>query len=299
MTTLDQIIDSAATGDLSTTLRSLLVVARRLHAPELTEWIRAELDGYDSEAPLPAYRGPFPVTVQGTYSGPVGMTATGPVSIVGVPPEYGWLFEMKLPQSVPTLEAYASSEDQLRSPWDPHHVALFNKWIDEGKVAHVPLAGLFEAHRALPPGLVPSVLGTIRTKALDLALDLQESLPDAGQKDGPTSADPTVASTITQITNNIYGPVGSVAQGSGIEQTATVNVGDVEALKSAAALVLEAEPLREYVDLLTSDQPKDEKRSSLSRFAERVRSGTVRLVADVARSVAAEKLHELGMSFLG
>src|SRR5690606_20718546 len=97
-------------------------------------------------------------------------------------------------------------------------VGLYNGWIDEGKVPFLEYWGVYSATKSVSPSTLQGILDIVRTKALELALDLQYEFPDAGEVGGPTIEEPAVQAAVTHITNNIYGSVTGLAQGNNVRQ---------------------------------------------------------------------------------
>jgi hypothetical protein len=298
VTLLDQVIDESSSGDATSLLRKLLVLAHRLDAGDLKQWVTFELNGYPRDAELPAYRGPFAVPVQAQLSGMFGSSGSNMLSPHGMPPGFEDMFRVSFYDPLATLESLAASGQDLGSPWDPAMAGLYNQWADEGKVAHVMGMSVYSARRIVTPGLVRGVIDVVRTKALQLALDLQTDFPNAGEKDGPTVSDPDVNQAITHVTTNIYGSVGNIAQGSNAQQRAMVQVGDVGASINAARDYLADEALPQFLELL-SNRDQTDSRSRVAKFIEAVRSGAVALAAGVASSVAADGLLAIASAFFG
>jgi hypothetical protein len=69
------------------------------------------------------------------------------------------------------------------------------------------MMAVYSAQRLITLGLVAGVLDVVRSKCLELALDLQARFPDAGEKDGPTVNEAGVGRAVTHITTNIVGSV--------------------------------------------------------------------------------------------
>lgn len=299
MTLLDQVIDDASSGEATSLLRKLMILAHRLEANKLKQWVNYELNGYPQDVELPAYRGPFEVPVQAQLSGMFGSSGTNMLSKYGVPEGYENWFCIGFHDPLAGLESLASSNADLGSPWDPAMVGLYNEWAEEGLVPYVQGMSVYSARRLVSPSLVRGVLDAVRTKALELARELQSDFPDAGEKDGPTVSDPELSRTITHVTTNIFGSVGNLAQGSEVQKHATISVGDIGATINAARDYLADEALPEFLKLLSASSPEHEQRPKVQKFIDAVRSGSVALVAGVAANVAADRLLALASAFFG
>lgn len=193
----------------------------------------------------------------------------------------------------------AETTDSIGIPWDPAAVGLYNGWIDEGKVPFIELWGVYSATKSISPSTVQGIVDIVRTKALELALDLQAEFPDAGEVGGPTINEPAVQEAVTHITNNIYGPVNGFAQGNKIRQNLKVKTGDLVGALLAAKTFLSDEAITEFSKILTDPNSEDEKRSKLGQFVQGIKSGTFAVSSGVASNIAAEGVMELANQFFG
>lgn len=210
------------------------------------------------------------------------------------------LFEVAFRQAVPELEALASSKTELMQPWDGYAVARYNRLVEEGKVPRFEMMGVYSARRVITPAMVKAVCESVRTQALELALDLQAANPLAGESDGPTRADPAIDRALTVNINHIYGDGANVAQGSGITQTSTVSKGDLVGLTTALQrLFPDAKTVGEAVAIITSDSSAADKESKLRKIGEAIKAGSINLAAGITTDVAAAGLIELACQFLG
>lgn len=299
MTLLDDVIDQASDGDAAAMLRKLMIVARRLGADQLLAWAKSELNGYGPDDELPSYRGPTTVSVLATIVGPGGAQGTNTLTMQGMPEGSDGLFQVTFDEPVAQLEAFARSEEGISFPWDPTVVGLYNGLIQAGRIPFIPYWGVYSAHKAVSQGTLRGVVDVVRTKALELALDLQAEFPDAGEKDGPTVADPAVQATVTNITNHVYGGITGLAQGGTVSQRMTVQAGDIAGVLDAAREFLAGESMVEFTKVLAADGDDAAKRTRLERFVQRVRSGAVALTGGVVTDVAAAELIRLASQFFG
>lgn len=299
MSLLDDVIQQASDGDASAMLRKLMIVSHRLGATDLLAWVKGELNGYEDRDSLPSYRGPLPVVVQATIVGPGGGKGTNTLTQHGVPEGYDDLFRAWFLDPLATLEGFARSDHGLSIPWDPIAVAVYNRWIEDGEVPFVEYWGVYAAHKYISQSSVMGVVDIVRTKALELALELQSEYPDAGEKGGPTVADPAVRETLTHITNNIYGNITGLAQGGTVQQNVVVEAGDIACALEVARSFLARSSLNDFAKLLTDDGDEEAKRTRLERFVSAVRAGSINLAGGVAAGVAADGLMALGSQFFG
>ncbi|MFJ3473387.1 hypothetical protein ACIPJ1_10665 [Microbacterium maritypicum] len=299
MTLLDDVIEQASDGDAAAMLRKLMIVARRMGAEPLNAWVKAELNGYDDADSIPDYRGPFVVTVKAHITGPFGAQAPSTLTRFGMPEEFGSLFEVSFLEPVAALESFATSDAGIVFPWDPTAIGLYNGWIRDGRIPFIQGWGVFSAERSVSQATLRGVVDVVRTKALELALDLQAEFPDAGEKDGPTVDNPAVEATVTNIVNNIYGPVTGLTQGHIVKQKVTVEAGDLDGAIENARQFLGADGLAQLSAVLETGGSDDDKRGRLKRLVDAVKSGSVALATGVTTDVAANALTEITMQFFG
>ncbi len=238
MTKLAAIIDGATGEAVSTAslLRMLKVVASRLQTAPLEDWVDRELSGYGNEDDLPAYRGPFPATAMGVFVGPFQSMMKIAIPTVAFPEHMrgGFAFTLKFRQPVSELEPLAAATLNLENPWDADMVAYVNYKIESGEMTLVPMHGLQRAYKVVTPHEVRAVLDTVRTRVLNLALELERIAPQAGEPNAP-AVDPDRVQYV--VTNNIYGDGNATAVGSpgAVQGTSVVKQGDLESLLRAAS----------------------------------------------------------------
>lgn len=299
MTLLDEVIEQASDGDAAAMLRKLMIVAHRLGADPLLAWVKAELNGYGDLDDIPDYRGPFTVNVQAVITGPGPSKGTSTLTKHGVPDGFDGLFELRFKDPLATLEGFAGSADGIAVPWDPAIIGLYNGWIDEGRVPFIEYWGVYSAQKVFSQAALKGIVDVVRTKALELALDLQAEYPDAGEKDGPTVDNPDVRATVTTIVNNIYGPVTGLAQGHNVTQKVRVNAGDLADALDNARRFLDDQGLEQLRAVLVHDGDNEDKRSRAGKFVDAVKSGSVTLAAGVTTDLAAAGLMEVVTQFFG
>jgi AbiTii len=207
---LSEIIDAATeeTASIPSLLRKLKVVASRLETALLLDWVDNELTGYtDPDVLPPQYRGPFPTEVVAQWAGPGGSHATMPLPSIALPePMRKAPYELVFRQSVSELEKLAESDDLLMHEWHADAVARVNAMVASGQIQpEIPMGTLVHAYRRFSPALLTAILDAVRTRVLNVALDLERLVPQAGEADAPP-ADPALVQLV--VTN--WG------QGSGI-----------------------------------------------------------------------------------
>ncbi len=236
MTLVEGLIEAASgeTASVSTLLRKLKVIAARLGTVQLEEWVDHELAGYPSGAAVPDYRGPFEREVRGNLVGPFGSSMSSvPVPPSGFPKEMrdGWLlFKHEFREPIAEIETLSRSSETLQVPWPADAIAYTNRLLETGEAQLYPGMGLIVAWKPVMPAQLASIVDSVRTRVLGLALELEAVQPDAGRH----GVELTDNQQLTQMVTNVYG--GNVAIGStGVAQQSVVvpSTGDLAALRAA------------------------------------------------------------------
>jgi hypothetical protein len=291
MTLLDQIIDGSTDTSLAVSdlLRKVQIVATRIGASDIVAWARQELQGY-ADADLPTYRRQR-TNVLGVFSGYGSIIRHNLLET----DEFAPLFVVSLRQPLRELEAFANSDGDPSRGWDVGQVKAY----ESSGAFMISDHDLFSASNVITRQSLRGIIDTVRTKAMEFALELQERFPEAGSTNGPTvSSDTGVAQTVFNITNNITGNGTNVAAGSEIRQRSTVTQGDVESLRAhAETLGLSSEDAQEFAVAIHDEQSIDGTR--VHSILSRVRTGALDLTSKVSASVVAGALLEAGKQFLG
>lgn len=181
--TFADLADDAAGESVPTSvlLRRLNVLGSRARIPELETWVDQELTGYETARNLPPYRGPFSAVVLAQLSGPVGsgfQNAPLPARAFGEKAEDGALFNLVFLQALAELESMVrSTEKGWEEWWSADTVQLANRLIQAGEIRLDPKWVILQVHKVIPPQAVVGVLDAVRTRVLNLALDLEKFVP--------------------------------------------------------------------------------------------------------------------------
>ncbi len=303
MSRLAALIDQAADGTrpLSDVLRQVKILASRIGDGDLSGWATKELNGYGSKDELPDYRASRPLPVHGSWSGPFGSAVRNvAISSVGVADHFlEGAFSAEFRQPVAELEMISGGDSDPRITWDPWVVAEYTRMVQGGEGgAGFEMMSLVDAHILLPRNMLAGMLDSIRTRVLDLALELEQVAPDAGEPGGPTVEDPQVGAVVQTFNITVHGDGANIATGDHVQQRSTVKKGDrrglIEAAQELGLSPEDAESFREAVEA-DGDSIAENTRS----FADRVRSGGVALVNSTSGSLAATGLIQLATQFLG
>lgn len=301
---LEQAIDSLSdpTVGLADALRRLLVVSRRIGSGDLTDFLRAELDGHENADSVPPNRKVHGLAVTVVFDGYGGRSDRLHVTETELPSELKPTLQgIGFAEPAAELEALATAEGksdprlELPLAW----VLRYRTHIETNSVPNLMMMNANQAFISLPRTHLRGMLDRIRTAALDLALNLEAVSPAAGSPAGPTvQTEPKLAAAVNQYIS-VNAAVGStVAIGdnatiaSGTGATAIqLTAGDITGLLEASGQFITAEGVTALREALEEDgnQPGDRTKSLL----ERVRSGAYTLAGGVAGSGAYDGLVQL------
>ncbi|OYN78903.1 hypothetical protein CG716_13625 [Mycolicibacterium sphagni] len=265
-----------------------------------------ELSGYPSDAAIPDYRGPFPCQVLSDWSGPFQSGAQNvPLPSVSVPKgmrEAG-AFEVRFHESVSQLEQFASAGDTVVYSWGADAVAILNTLMNNGTIPQIMEGyGLLVARKHVPAPLIVEVLDNVRTRVLNLALELEKVTPDAGEP-GTVPAD---QSTVNNIVNIIYGHGNTLAVDSpSAVQVGGVRVNDLDSLlNSVAGLGLAPEDVSELQQAVEGDEaddetPAGEPGSRVTRFLGKLTVGALKSAGQAGVQEGAKAISKAILTYYG
>ena len=271
-----------------------MVVAHRVEADNVATWVRQELNGYDSGSPLPSYRS-LDTPVIGTFARPMRSFPQHPLTVVAPSLADWWTAELRMP----LLEVQAYADEQRDNDPGREWPAAIVQAYEESGVFRLEFHTLFKARNVITRQKLRGLVDVVRNKALDFALELQSSDPDAGSLGGPTvEGNPDLQAAVIHVTNDIYGDGVSIATGSAIRQSAQVAKGDVEAFREAVAHVLaEVADVAHFVAAV--EQERSHAGEGVQSFLDQVRKGAIKVAGGVGTNVAASMLMKLAKGFLG
>ena len=197
-------------SDLGPILLKLRLLAARIGSQPLAEWVRHESEGYSRRAELPDYRF-IPVSYTASFSGPFGSgIKNAPISPYLVQKFAGehWV-------RYPMRESIAAVDDLLattESGGDLGINAADLILLLQGKVYPDYACNAVNGH--ISRSSLASIRHAVRSRVLELTLELEKSVPDATTISvGPASlpSAPSAAAA-TQIAHQvIYGNYTSIA----------------------------------------------------------------------------------------
>jgi len=300
MTVLQDIIDASTDDAVSTSnlLRKVQIAAHRLGAEQISTWVSHELKGYPSVDSLPTYR-VLSTPVIGTWAGYGGSRATLALGAGNIPEEAAdVLFHTHLSDSIAALEELAQIKGDPVVSWDPTHVVRYNGWVEQGLAPGMEMMNLVAANRMVTKGAIRGIIDSARNTALDFALQLQSTDPDAGTVGGPTVKDAPIAATIYNITNNITGHGTNIAAGNESRQHSKVVVNDLTSLLVAAKeLGLDDTAATELAAAVVA--PEAERPHKVAAFLAKVGEGAFAIGASATGQLVADQLTPLINTYLG
>lgn len=285
-------------SDLGPILLKLRLLAARIGSQPLAEWVRHESEGYPHEAELPDYRF-IPVSYTANFSGPLGSgIKNAPISPYLVRKFAGehWVrHEMR--------EGIASVDDLLAMAEDDGHFGIDAAdliLLLQGKV--YPGYACNSVTGSIPRSSLASIRHAVRSRVLELTLELEKSVPDAAAVAIGPAALPSApsAAVATQIAQQIiYGNFTSIAA-TGDGMTIHVAVVPHDARSLAQFLTgsgMVEEDAQELASLAASEKPESnaepmgpQVRNWLVENLKKAATGTWKMGVAVASDVIKEAL---------
>ncbi|HHO2160283.1 hypothetical protein GOY18_13120 [Aeromonas hydrophila] len=285
-------------ADLGPILLKLRLLAARIGSQPLAEWVRHESEGYPHNAEIPDYRF-IPVTYTANFSGPFGSgIKNAPISSYLVTRLAGkqWVrYEMR--------ESIAAVDDLLAEDRDGSSIG-----INASDLIHLFQGNVYPDYEcnSVTGGISRSSLASIRhavrSRVLELTLELEKSVPDAAAVTiGPaTSPSAPSAAAATQIAQQIiYGNFTAIAA-TGDGATIQIAVAPHDANSLAQFLTgsgMAEEDAKELARLAASETPESnaepmgpQVRNWLVENLKKAASGTWKMGIAVATDVVKEAL---------
>lgn len=193
------------------------VLAHKLDAPVLKEWLTKEMNGYPLDAEVPDYR---------VLSGRVLVTATDgfharwsnyPANLEHLDKDIKELItKRKIRESAASLEQTLSSTSDDFGMDMPHGLCSFlSRGLGEG--VYVELA-----HLSISRGAVASVLGQIKSRLLDFLLDISEKF--SGDLSRQDIREQSKEAGIQELfKNSVFGNNTTILMGNGNNQNVSIS----------------------------------------------------------------------------
>lgn len=261
MALLNEIIDAASSDDssVSSLLRKLKVLAARTRTGLLAEWVTRELEGYPNLDGLPSYRGPFDPPVLAHFIGPFNSELkNAPLAPMNFSEDMreGSLFKVWMIYPIAEIEDLISQEF-VKVAWSADAINYYNWGVQNGEIkptvrSEMVLVG---ATRTLPRQLFVGILDAVRNRALDLALELEKVVPEAGEPGASQDTRDRAGQVIN--TYNFNGSNSNIAiSSSQVSQTVTLPSSGDEAglMRYLAAVGVAPQQLVQLEEALAEDR---------------------------------------------
>lgn len=285
-------------SDLGPILLKLRLLAARIGSQPLAEWVKHESEGYPCDAELPDYRF-IPVSYTANFSGPFGSGIKNapipPYLVKALAGEHWVRHEMR--------ESIAAVDDLLANAENGGHLT-----IDAADLILMLQGKVYSdyACHSVTGSIARSSLATIRhavrSRVLELTLELEKSVPDAAAVAMGPAALPSApsAAAATQIAQQIiYGNFTSIAA-TGDGATIQVAVAPHDARSLAKFLTgsgMAEEDAQELSRLAASEEPESNEepmgpqvRNWLVENLKKAAAGTWKMGVSVAMDVVKEAL---------
>ncbi|SKB07674.1 hypothetical protein SAMN06295964_1778 [Aeromicrobium choanae] len=294
-TALERAVDSLSDPEVSVadSLRRLLVVARRIDARALSDWLQSELQGYGPGLDVPEYRDASGLPISIRFDGYGGTQVTRRMHALELPDELSNVMTgMKLTQPIAELAALAhgSGESDPRLQLPGYWLARYRELAERGEVPHMEMMTANHVAVVIPRTYLTGLLDRIKSVALNLALELEDVSRDAGDAGGPTVAsEPQLGEKVTSHMTMIFATNSSVSVASGAGSTAVqLQVGDVDGLIAAARTLAGEEVAGDLQAALAKDggNPGAATRGVLGR----IRTGSIGLAGGLSVNAAYDGL---------
>jgi hypothetical protein len=291
-------------SDLGPILLKLRLLAARIGSQPLAEWVRHESEGYPRDAELPDYRF-FAVSYTATFSGPYGSgieNARIPPYLVEKYAGERWV-RYRMRDSIAAVDyLLGKTEGGSYLGIDAADLIL----LLQGKV--YPGYTCNSVSGKIERQSLASVQHAVRSRVLELTLELEKSVPDAAAVAITPSALPSApsAAAATQITQQIiYGDYTSIAAtGDGATIQVAVGRHDEKSLvKFLTDSGMVKEDAQELARLAASEKPQSNEEPMGPQvhdwFVENIKkaaSGTWKMGTAVASDLVKEALlHYYGL----
>ena len=218
---------------LSVLLRQCVVLGHELKNDSLKTWANQELNGYTDLHTVPEYRTMLAGAVGIFNAGYAFPSITRPIPVGGMEKEHRWAAE-----TVRLGEPVSAYENSLKST-DAH--ALTYQWPADMVVHYqqrfMPRHALATAWQDVPFSAIAGMLDTIRTRVLNIALDLKREIGVSDADLKKVELNSKEAEKVNHIViNHIYGGTVYVADQQTIN-TQNIAVGNWPDLEKALLAV--------------------------------------------------------------
>jgi hypothetical protein len=292
---LKDLIDLAADDKqpITTLLRKCIILAHQLKNDRLKIWANEELNGYDTKESLPKYR-VIPAAATGLFIGPGWAQMQQGIPSGALKKEHRVIAELVyIAQPVSALEDSIKSDSScgLKFPWNANLVAHYQEILMSDWQLH-------SAHQSVPKSVLAGILDTVRTRVLNMALEIQS---DIGERDEDLKKiTPEELKKVDQtIVNNIYGGNLFLSAGQSTMSATSVQQNIIAGDWEHLAKVLQGAGISEteLVELSAADQSDGRTmgvkvKDWIQKTAPKVLSGGVKVGVEVGKSLLLEYLKQ-------
>ncbi|EGQ8808831.1 hypothetical protein DC847_RS20305 [Vibrio parahaemolyticus] len=304
MSLLQQIQESVIQegSDLGSILLKLRLLAARLGSDILEEWVKYESEGYPVGSEVPSYR-VAGVTYRGTFLGSFGASITNaqipPYIIEQHAGDHWTKYEVR--------ESIAAVNDMVRRSSDGGSFG-----IDASNLILLLQGKVYEGYACndisatISPTAFYEIQQTVRSRILELTLELEKSVPEAMEITfGKSVNSDEEREQVQQISQQIiYGNVATAVTG-GVGSSITIEVNEKDSSSLIESLVrngIPAPDASELAQIMEAELPA----SSEEPFGDKAKSWITTNLAKAAEgtwgvgiSVATKVLTEAAMKYYG
>lgn len=283
--------------ELGPILLKLRLLAARIGSQPLAEWVRHESEGYPRDAELPAYR-IVPVSYTATFSGPFGSGINNaPISPMLIEKYAGkkWV-QHEMRESIAAVDDLLASSDKGGSLGINAADLIL---VLQGKVYADYACNAVNGR--ISRSSLAAIRHSVRSRVLELTLELEKSVPDAGAVSLGVATVPSApsAAAATQIAQQIiYGNFTSIAATGQASVTVAVAPSDTKSLAAFLANAgMDAADAKELAAIAGSERPDSDAepmgpkvRTWVLENLKKAASGTWKMGLTVATDVIKEAL---------
>jgi hypothetical protein len=284
---LEKIIDLATDNDksLSVLLRQCVVLGHELKNDSLKTWANDELKGYKDVQKVPEYRIVHAGAMGVFNAGYLFPSITRPIPAGTMEKDHRWLAE-----TVHLAEPVSAYENVLRSSSKANHLTyqwgadMIVHYQDSFMDGHV----MTTAWQEVPFGAIAGMLDTIRTRVLNVALDIKKEIGESDADLKKIEPNSEKAEKVNHIViNHIYGGTVYVGDQQTIN-TQNIAVGNWQELtKALLALGIQEPDIGELSHAMEQDGRKlgSRVREWIGRNAPKVFDKGVQVGASVGTTI--------------
>lgn len=270
----DDILDSKTS--LSSILRRAKVLASDLKNEEFKKWVDNELNGYSgNNKEIPEYRKRTAYNF-GHFFGSFGSEANNvPIPMLNLPEPIKKYVEMLVfAEGVRALESLIESDsDSIKYLWPADMCAIVADKIYEDMVC-------VSAWKSVSKSNVEQVLDTVRTRLLNVVLELRDKYPEINKSNDALSDVPKEQVT-SMVNTYILGSNNIVASGNDIDQKVSQNIikNDIDSLlKYLKEIGVPGDDASQLKNAIEEDGARTEPRKFGSKVADWVGNMTKKIL---------------------